>query len=812
MRQHQTEQDEKTQRTTTERLAAQQAATRRTTAPRDTPQHTTGRRNQEPLGPTRRQHRTDWPNSKQATTTGNNTQHQAAPQGQESTAQSATTQAHQHSTGQAEHRNRNSLENHGEARNNDKKTSRECSRARQQSTTKTAQLDPAQHGAEQHGVRSQPDTSTPHNTAHNTKHTTERSNTQHDAQQNTTQDTTTGQGGRALPAHTRQKKTTCKAPEKGGAGNTTRHPPKAARGRAAPPAWRHWAPAAQQVTTQKEEARAGSTGRQSESANRPSPKHKAQINTQQHAPQPRTHQPSSSQPAHYGTEKGKKKKERTEAERKKKPKQQKKTGRKKNTQGGRNKKRKKTKEVGGHKIPRPKAPRAGKDGTPETREAHKRNVKKTKGRNSQEQGNPSPGGGEQTKGAPGTSTGKGDAHQNAPGRPTRPTLPGKHAHTYTHGTRVWRPPTRKSRCQHPHKTAPVHRPSPPSKDGQHGKPDPSVTGSTHANHRSARSPRATPEGPARDNPIAGLRTGTTRSEPTAAAWAAPMGRHIEPGSRPTSRCPGQPPSKSRRASYRDGKRHHGVRTTDRTTESDRTGRGAEKLAAHQRGATRHAREACRWRQPRHKDRCQATTTTGCRKYGQRAQPLTNHGTGTGARRHPTHTPHAPAGSGGAQAERAHKHTDTSQHPSQEWRGAAKTGAQAHTLTPHTLARSGGVQAERTHKCTHTPTPQPGVAGHSLNLSPNTHTHTAHLSQEWRGTSRARTQTHTHPNTPARSRGAQPKSEPKHPHPHHTPEPGTAGYSGARTQTHTHPNNPARSGRPQPKPEPKSTHPHRTTQP
>ena len=102
---------------------------------------------------------------------------------------------------------------------------------------------------------------------------------------------------------------------------------------------------------------------------------------------------------------------------------------------------------------------------------------------------------------------------------------------------------------------------------------------------------------------------------------------------------------------------------------------------------------------------------------------------------------------------------------------------------------------------------------------------------------------------------QPKPEPKQTHPHHTSQPGVAGYkrsaetntqthtrtpqpgvagrsrnpsqithtytahpsqesrgtSGARTQTHTYPNTPARSGGAQLKPEPKHTRPHRTPQ-
>ena len=184
-------------------------------------------------------------------------------------------------------------------------------------------------------------------------------------------------------------------------------------------------------------------------------------------------------------------------------------------------------------------------------------------------------------------------------------------------------------CRRPHETAPVHRLSPPSRDGRYGKTDASVTGSTHANHRSARSPRPTPEGPARDNPVAGPRTGTTRSKPRVPASAGASGRHNEFGSRPASVCPAQPPSKAGGASPWGGERHHGVRKADRSTESHRTGRGT----AHHAGATRHAREARRRPQPRHTDRCQAATAAGCRRPGKRAQNAPNHGTGTGAKQH-----------------------------------------------------------------------------------------------------------------------------------------------------------------------------------
>ena len=115
-----------------------------------------------------------------------------------------------------------------------------------------------------------------------------------------------------------------------------------------------------------------------------------------------------------------------------------------------------------------------------------------------------------------------------------------------------------------------------------------MTWSTHVDNRSARSPRPTPEGPARDNPIAGPRTGTTRSEPSTPASAGASGRHNEPGSRPASACPAQQPSKAGGASPRGGERHHGVRKADRSTESARTRRGAAHHAGPGGTPERHA--------------------------------------------------------------------------------------------------------------------------------------------------------------------------------------------------------------------------------
>ena len=200
---------------------------------------------------------------------------------------------------------------------------------------------------------------------------------------------------------------------------------------------------------------------------------------------------------------------------------------------------------------------------------------------------PQPGGG-RTKQNKKAAKGKVRRTKTRPGgRPARPSQEGR-AHAHTHGIRAWRARTRKGRCRRRRKRAPVHRRSPPSRDGWYGKPDASVTGSTHTNHRSAPSPRPTPEGPARDNPIAGPRTGTTRSEPSAPASAGASGRHNEPGSRRASACPVQPPSKAGGASPRAGERHHCVGKADRSTESDWTGRGAAHHAGPRGTPERHA--------------------------------------------------------------------------------------------------------------------------------------------------------------------------------------------------------------------------------
>ena len=74
------------------------------------------------------------------------------------------------------------------------------------------------------------------------------------------------------------------------------------------------------------------------------------------------------------------------------------------------------------------------------------------------------------------------------GRPARPSQE-ERPHANTHGSRAWRPPTWKGRWRSPHKTALVHRPRPPSKDGRYRKPDAWVTGSTQTKPPQLKQPR-----------------------------------------------------------------------------------------------------------------------------------------------------------------------------------------------------------------------------------------------------------------------------------------------------------------------------------
>ena len=65
----------------------------------------------------------------------------------------------------------------------------------------------------------------------------------------------------------------------------------------------------------------------------------------------------------------------------------------------------------------------------------------------------------------------------------------------------------KGRCCRPHETAPVHQPSPPSKDGRYEKPDASVTGSTHAKPPQRTQPETDAGGTRQGQPYRGVPNG-----------------------------------------------------------------------------------------------------------------------------------------------------------------------------------------------------------------------------------------------------------------------------------------------------------------
>ena len=184
--------------------------------------------------------------------------------------------------------------------------------------------------------------------------------------------------------------------------------------------------------------------------------------------------------------------------------------------------------------------------------------------------------------------GRGGMHQNAPGRPASPIRPGRTS-TCTHAR------DRGGASSDPQWVVSASKRNSPraqaeslSNDRGYRKTDASVTGSTHANHRSARSPRPTPERPAKGNQIAGPRTHTTRSAPSAPASAGASGRHNEPASQPASACLAQRPSKAGGASPRGGERHHGVAKPHRSTDSGQTGGCAAHHAGPRGTPDRHA--------------------------------------------------------------------------------------------------------------------------------------------------------------------------------------------------------------------------------
>ena len=213
------------------------------------------------------------------------------------------------------------------------------------------------------------------------------------------------------------------------------------------------------------------------------------------------------------------------------------------------------------------------------------------------------------------------------GRPARPGQE-EQAHAHTHGTQAWRHPPRKGRCRHPHETAPVHRPSPPSNDGPCGKPDASVTGSTHANHRSAqaqdrrrRDPAGTtpsrgPErvqrgaspaplprrGPAAGtmSPVLGRPPRAPRSHPVKPGAQAPgVGKGTTASGKPTGAPKATGPDEGRRTTRGHEARHRGTPPATTKAHGQLPSSDGRRLPQ-----TRRARTTRNER--RHEERCQAT--------------------------------------------------------------------------------------------------------------------------------------------------------------------------------------------------------------
>ena len=137
--------------------------------------------------------------------------------------------------------------------------------------------------------------------------------------------------------------------------------------------------------------------------------------------------------------------------------------------------------------------------------------------------------------------------------------------------------------------------------------------------------------------------------PAAGPMSPVLGRPLgAPRSRPVNQAARAPGSR----------RHHGVRREHRHTVSHPTGRGT----VHQRGATRHAREARCRSQPRHETSCQATqppqgthttpkTCRACEHAGRTKEPQQKHKSGIRRSTPQNKTPHehtgelAPSGQG-----------------------------------------------------------------------------------------------------------------------------------------------------------------------
>ena len=111
------------------------------------------------------------------------------------------------------------------------------------------------------------------------------------------------------------------------------------------------------------------------------------------------------------------------------------------------------------------------------KKGEKTREKKQEKKNTRSADNPSLEGSEQRRRTKRPQDKLGRTRMRPRGQPARHSQE-EHAHTHARDPGI-ASSTRKGSCRRPHKTAPVHRPSPRSKDGRYRKPDASVIGSTH---------------------------------------------------------------------------------------------------------------------------------------------------------------------------------------------------------------------------------------------------------------------------------------------------------------------------------------------
>ena len=155
------------------------------------------------------------------------------------------------------------------------------------------------------------------------------------------------------------------------------------------------------------------------------------------------------------------------------------------------------------------------------------------------------------------------------------------------------------------------------------KPNASVIGSGHANHRSTSAQDRPWREPPGTTPSRGPERVRRGASPAPLPWREPAAGTMSPvlGRPPRAlRSHQVKPEWGKAPRRRESRQWHRERP-------DRTKRGAP------RGDTRHAREARRRPKPRHTDRCQATAAAKCCKPGKRAQQATNHVKRTGPKQH-----------------------------------------------------------------------------------------------------------------------------------------------------------------------------------